>query len=138
FWGGVVPGNVSRLRELHVAGVYGFKAFLIDSGVPEFPPLSHPELIGAFSTLPELFAVHAEDPALVADLASSSRYRDFVDSRPPAAEVIAIEQLIAASQVTDTRVHILHLSAAQALPVIVSARAAGARVTAETCPHYLT
>src|SRR5690606_12441058 len=57
FWGGAVPGNVSQMRGLHEAGVYGFKAFLIDSGVSEFPPLSYPQLLDAFSTLPALFVV---------------------------------------------------------------------------------
>src|SRR5215468_6528306 len=36
FWGGAVPGNLGELAGLHRAGVFGFKAFLVDSGVPEF------------------------------------------------------------------------------------------------------
>ena len=38
---------------------------------------------------------------------------------------------------TGARVHILHLSSASAFGQIRAARAAGVRVTAETCPHYL-
>src|SRR5579875_3542979 len=41
FWGGSVPGNLGDLAALHEAGVFGFKSFTIDSGVPEFPPLDY-------------------------------------------------------------------------------------------------
>ena len=40
-------------------------------------------------------------------------------------------------QVT-TRVHVVHVSAAGVLPLLVAAAADGVRVSAETCPHYLT
>src|ERR1700744_4356614 len=39
FWGGAVPGNADQIAPLLDAGVIGFKCFLIDSGIPEFPPL---------------------------------------------------------------------------------------------------
>jgi allantoinase len=65
FWGGAVPGNAGDLEALHAAGVFGFKAFLVDSGVPEFPPLDVMELAAAMRAVDALFVVHAEDPALV-------------------------------------------------------------------------
>jgi allantoinase len=37
-----------------------------------------------------------------------------------------------------TRVHIVHHSSADALPLLRAARGAGLQITAETCPHYLT
>jgi allantoinase len=40
--------------------------------------------------------------------------------------------------VTGGHAHIVHLSSSDALPMIASARREGVRVTAETCPHYLT
>ena len=138
FWGGAVPGNVAELRPLHDAGVFGFKGFLIDSGVPEFLPLSAAELGEAFSTVDALFLVHAEDPQTVRPAQASSRYADFVASRPPEAEVRAVVTVLDAARRTGARVHILHLSAAEVLPVLAEAKAEGIRVTAETCPHYLT
>ena len=42
FWGGAVPGNAAELRPLHEAGVFGFKCFLLPSGVDEFPGLTEP------------------------------------------------------------------------------------------------
>jgi allantoinase len=136
FWGGAVPGNASALPALHEAGVFGFKSFLIDSGVPEFPPLDAAGLETAMRAVDSLFIVHAEDPALVTD--SAPLYPDFVASRPPAAEARAVETVIGLARRTGARAHILHLAAADALPLLAAAQRDGVRVTAETCPHYLT
>jgi allantoinase len=143
FWGGAVPGNLDSLRPLHEAGVFGFKCFLLDSGVPEFPPLTHFELADALRALREfdgLMIVHAED-AEVIDAAPPScgrRYRDFLASRPRRAENEAIKAVITLARRTGARVHILHLSSADALPLIAEAKADGLPITAETCPHYLS
>jgi allantoinase len=138
FWGGAVPGNTQALRPLHEAGVFGFKCFLIDSGVPEFPPLSTAELDEALFEVDALFLVHAEDPETVRPAEPSSRYADFVASRPHEAEVRAVATVLDAARRTGARVHILHLSSAHVLPLIADAKARGVRVTVETCPHYLT
>jgi allantoinase len=138
FWGGAIPGNAVDLPALHDAGVFGFKAFLADSGVPEFPPLDPVQLAAALHAVDALFVVHAEDPDHLQQAASSPAYRDFLASRPPAAEQAAVATAIDAARAAGARVHILHLSAAAALPLIAQAQADGVRVTAETCPHYLT
>ncbi|GAA0574270.1 allantoinase AllB [Paractinoplanes ferrugineus] len=138
FWGGAVPGNAGELPALHAAGVFGFKAFLADSGVPEFPPLSPAELATALATVDALFVVHAEDPDHLHDAVPSAAYTDFLASRPAEAEHAAIATAISAARAAGRRVHILHLSAAGALPLIAAAKADGVRVSAETCPHYLT
>jgi allantoinase len=138
FWGGAIPGNAGDLQALHDAGVFGFKAFLADSGVPEFPPVDAAGLAAALGAVDALFVIHAEDPHHLREAPTSPRYRDFLASRPPAAELAAVATAIGAARSTGARVHILHLSAASALPLIAAARAEGVRVTAETCPHYLT
>ena len=138
FWGGAVPGNAGELRALHEAGVFGFKCFLIDSGVPEFPPLDRDGLATALRAVDALFVVHAEDPARIASAPASRSYADFVASRPPAAEDSAIELALSSARSAGARVHILHLSAASALALLASAKSDGVRVTAETCPHYLS
>ncbi len=138
FWGGVIPGNRRELRGLHEAGVFGFKAFLADSGVPEFPPVDAVQLEEAMTTVDALFVVHAEDPGHLHEAPHSARYPEFEASRPESAELAAIGTAIAQARKTGRRVHILHLSAAGALPLIERARADCVRVTAETCPHYLT
>ena len=139
FWGGAVPGNQDALRSLHQAGVTGFKCFLIDSGVPEFPPLEPAGLrsvLGELAAMDALLIVHAEDAAEVK--ATSGRdYGSFLASRPPVAERRAIEKVIGAAAATGARAHIVHLSAAECVAMIAGAKAAGIRLTAETCPHYL-
>jgi allantoinase len=139
FWGGAVPGNEGSLLPLHRDGVIGFKCFLIDSGVPEFPPLDAPRLRAVLASLAEadaLLIVHAEDAAEVRP-ASGRDFGSFVASRPPAAERRAIETVIGAAAATGGRAHIVHLSAAECVAVIAGAKAAGIRLSAETCPHYL-
>jgi allantoinase len=139
FWGGVVPGSEAALRPLHDAGVIGFKCFLLESGVPEFPPLDVTGLRSVLGTLAELDAlliVHAEDAAEIKPV-SGSDYGAFVASRPPVAERRAIEKVISAAARTGARAHIVHLSAAECVAMIAGAKAAGIRLTAETCPHYL-
>jgi allantoinase len=139
FWGGAVPGNAGELAALHEAGVIGFKCFLLDSGVPEFPPLEVAELRSALGVLAPLGApliVHAEDPAEIKP-ASGRDYGGFVASRPPVAERRAIEKVIAAAAAAGGQVHIVHLSAAECVAMIAAAKAAGIQLTAETCPHYL-
>jgi allantoinase len=143
FWGGAVPASLGRLRELHEAGVFGFKCFLLDSGVPEFPALSAPQLEAALAEVAEfggLLIVHAEDAAVIAASPGqhSVRYADFLRSRPDEAEVAAVETVIEAARRTGGRAHVVHLSSAQALPALRAARADGVAVTVETCPHYLT
>ncbi|HWN31989.1 MAG TPA: allantoinase AllB [Pseudonocardia sp.] len=140
FWGGAVPGNLAELAPLHRAGVFGFKCFLLPSGVDEFPPLDRAGLAAALrevAALGALMIVHAEDPGLVT-AAAGRRYADFLASRPRAAEDTAIAGLLELAEQTGARVHVLHLSSADALPMIARAKAAGLPVSAETCPHYLT
>jgi allantoinase len=139
FWGGAVPGNEASLLPLHQAGVIGFKCFLLDSGVPEFPPLDAAGLrsvLGSLAAADALLIVHAEDAAEIGT-ASGRDFGAFVASRPPAAERRAIEKVVAAAAATGARAHIVHLSAAECVAMIAGAKAAGIRVSAETCPHYL-
>ncbi|MEU8050635.1 MULTISPECIES: allantoinase AllB [Micromonospora] len=137
FWGGVVPGNLGDLVALRRAGVFGFKAFLVDSGVPEFPPVDAGLLERALATVDALFVVHAEDPGSVRESPPSPRYADFVASRPPEAERSAVATVVAAARRAGARVHVLHLSSVAALAELAAARADGVRLTVETCPHYL-
>ncbi len=143
FWGGAVPGNGGELRGLHDAGVFGFKCFLLHSGVDEFPQLGVEELTEVLRRLRGFGAqliVHAEDSDVIdhAPSAGGDRYADFLASRPRGAENLAIAQVVELARWTGARVHILHLSSSDALPMIASARRDGVEITVETCPHYLT
>src|SRR5262249_56974818 len=125
------------------AGVFGFKAFLVDSGVPEFGHLDPAGLDAALAeiaALDALLIVHAEDAAVIAAAPGPAgrSYAGFLASRPPAAEDTAIARLLAAAGRHGARVHVLHLASASALPVIAAARAEGDPASAEACPHHLT
>lgn len=143
FWGGAVPENLGRLRELHDAGVFGFKCFLAPSGVDEFGHLDHAQLDAALDEIAAfdgLLIVHAEDPDVLHrhENAGGTSYADYVASRPPEAETAAIAHVIEGVRRTGARAHILHLSSAAALPELRAARADGLPITVETCPHYLS
>ncbi|MGA5516429.1 allantoinase AllB [Streptomyces pseudogriseolus] len=143
FWGGALPDNGADLRPLHEAGVFGFKAFLSPSGVDEFPHLDDEGLARALREIASfdgLLIVHAEDPRQLAGAPQRGgpRYADFLASRPRSAEDTAVARLLEQARRFDARVHVLHLSSADALPLLAEAKADGVRVTAETCPHYLT
>ncbi|MGZ4427266.1 MAG: allantoinase AllB [Nocardioidaceae bacterium] len=143
FWGGAVPGSLGGLRALHESGVFGFKCFLLHSGVDEFAPLDERQLARAMREIASfdgLLVVHAEDAHAIesAPPARGARYPDFLASRPPDAENLAVARVVELARRTGCRVHVLHLSSAAALPVLAAARRDGVPVTAETCPHYLT
>jgi allantoinase len=143
FWGGAVPNNLGQLRALHDAGVFGFKCFLLHSGVDEFPHLEPDQLelaLREVASFDALMIVHAEDSHAIdrAPQANGESYRRFLDSRPRGAENLAIAQVIELARWTGARAHILHLSSSDALPMIRSARHDGVRLTVETCPHYLS
>ena len=147
FWGGVVPGNTSELAPLWQAGVVGFKCFLVHSGVDEFPNVSEQDLCQALPELTRLGAVlivHAELPGPIEDASVRSqtssagrRYETFLSARPRKAENEAVELMIRLSREFGTRVHIVHHSSADALPMLQQAKATGVKITVETCPHYL-
>jgi allantoinase len=144
FWGGVVPGNVDDLEALADAGVRGFKCFLSPSGVDEFECVEEADLRKALPVLERLrrpLLAHAEWPAALKPLPATSdprAYATWLESRPPAAELEAIAILIALCREFRAPVHIVHLAAADAVPMLRAARAEGLPITVETCPHYLT
>ena len=144
FWGGAVPDDLGHLRELHDVGVFGFKCFLCPSGVDEFGSLGLEQLGAAAAEIAAfdgLLIVHAELPEPIEratrglEDADPFAYRTYLSSRPPEAEEEAIAAVAEASAATGCRTHVLHLSAATGLDDLASP---GARVSVETCPHYLT
>jgi len=142
FWGGAVPGSEGFAAALVRDGAFGMKVFLIDSGVPEFPPLDRDGLVAVMERAAALgvpVLVHAEDAAAVGSAPGPAGpgYGSFLRSRPAAAEVAAVAAVIGAARQTGAQAHVLHLSAADAVPLLAAARRDGVRVTAETCPHYL-
>ena len=157
FYGGIVPGNTAELKPLVKEGVRGFKGFLIDSGVEEFPAVSSQDVAAVFRELadePTTVMFHAEMiPPVTATVGDDvqwslppleptgplDRYQTFLDSRPSSFETYAILEILSSTHLAPTLpVHIVHLSAIEAIPMLRKARADGVRITAETCFHYLS
>ena len=145
FWGGLVQGNAEQAVALLDAGVWGLKAFLVDSGLADFSAARPEDLRAAMPILAARglpFLVHCEleteagvdPPARMNDPRS---YRDYLGSRPDEWEEHAIAQMIDLCRETGCRTHIVHLSSARALPMLRAAKSEGLPLTVETCPHYL-
>jgi allantoinase len=135
-WGGLVPGNLDRLEELAERGVAGFKAFMCDSGIDDFPAVDDDTLHAGMARAAALglpVAVHAERPARLASPRGTD-WRAWVASRPIEAELEAIETAIALAADTGCDLHIVHVSSAAGVELVAGADG----VTCETCPHYLT
>ena len=90
-----------------------------------------------------MLQVHCEDPVLLDHAVAAALQRGdtlprhHAASRPPYVEAVATARALAFARATESPVHIVHLSSAAALDEVRRARAAGVRVSAETCPHYL-
>ena len=145
-WGGLVPGNVARLAELAERGVVGFKAFMCASGVDDFPRADDETLRAGMREAARLglpVAVHAEDEELTARLVRRAQaegrrgMRDFLASRPVAAELEAVGRALALAEETGCSVHVVHVSSGRGVALVAEARARGVDATCETCPHYL-
>ena len=145
-WGGLVPGDLSRLDELAASGVIGFKAFMSASGTPEFAAADDLTLYEGMARAARLnlpVAVHAESEALTAALAARAvaagrlSARDYLESRPVVAELEAIQRALLFAAETGCRLHIVHVSCGRGVALVSEARARGVDVTCETCPHYL-
>ena len=141
FWGGVVPGNAGSLEGLARAGALGCKAFLIDSGIDDFPHVTDRDLRQAMprlrdAGLPLLAHAELERPVRTPSFPHGD-YHHWLCSRPKQWEDVAIALLVDLCRETRCPVHVVHLSSATAIPIIRAARDEGLKVTVETCPHYL-
>ena len=145
-WGGLTPDTLGTLPELADRGAVGVKAFMSDSGLPEFPAtddLSLYEGMQIAAGLGLLVAVHAESEALTRALtrriraAGGTSVRDYLRSRPVLAEVEAIQRACLLAAETGARLHVVHVSSGRGALAVAEARARGVDVTCETCLHYL-
>ena len=138
FWGGLIPGSEDQIGPMAVEGVCGFKSFLVESGVDEFPSVSPEQLAGALPVMRELGVpslVHAEDPARILRLSGDPTvYRSYLETRPADGEAAAVRTVADLARVTGARVHVLHVSSAEAMQAVADGPES---LSGETCPHYL-
>ena len=158
--GAELSDNAADLVPLVNAGVRGFKCFMIESGVDEFPaPWRMPILCvpcrlcamkRPLSCSTRKRTALATTTAVPARRQSKSKSADekqldpatydaFLTSRPDDMELAAIRTVIKLSATApELPLHIVHLASAEALPTIAAAQAAGVPLSVETCFHYLT
>ncbi|MFT4036226.1 MAG: allantoinase AllB [Patulibacter sp.] len=143
-WAGAVGGRLDELPAMLAAGVPGAKAFMIDSGVVEFPALTTDDgLADAMRILAAAgrpLLIHAEDAEVAAKTpitTGSHRYAELLDARPPTVESTAIDRIAALARQTGAQVHVVHVSSAEGVAAVARAQRDGTRMTAESCPHYL-
>jgi allantoinase len=142
-WGGLVPASVGAMADMADAGVIGFKAFMCNSGLPEFPRADDGTLYEGMREAARLklpVAVHAESEELTSCFAQRMKgrsARDFCCARPVVAELDAIQRALLFAEETGARLHIVHISSGRGVAMAAAAQARGVDVSIETCPHYL-
>jgi allantoinase len=143
FYGGVVPGNKNELEGLINGGILGLKAFLTHSGIDEFPNVMEDDLnavmpLIATHNLPLLAHCELSDDDFEDALNKQpTSYKAYLASRPKEWENEAVSMMINLCRKHDCKTHIVHVSSAEALPLIKSAKEEGLPLTAETCAHYI-
>jgi len=144
-WGGLVSGNLEQLDELAERGVIGYKAFMSNSGIADFPAVDDLALYEGMTRVAKLgriVEVHAENDQITGELArraiaaGRTGIRDYLTSRPVIAELEAIERAILFASETGCPLHIVHVSSGRGVSLVVEAQARGVNVSCETCPHY--
>ena len=146
-WGmyaGLIPGNANDLPALIDAGILGVKAFLVDSGLDEFPKTSENDLRAGMPAI----AAHGIPLLVHCELTGSQEhqlsandprsYQQYLLSRPARWEHDAIDLMVRLCREFQCRVHVVHLSSAAAVAALRQARSSGLPITVETCPHYLS
>lgn len=142
---GYVRESFESLEELTYRGCVGLKLYMSETtGISEFP--EDWEVLTVLRRCSELglrVGVHAEDGKMVRALRESLRASGrsdplaHLECRPIEAEVLAISKVLTAAWLTGARLHVFHLTSAPSVELAESFRALGAKVTLETCPHYL-
>lgn len=144
-WGGLVDNNLADLAALHEEGVIGYKAFASNSGV-DFARINDDLLYAGLlemRNLGNLIGLHAENESVTAYLGDQMRKAGRTDraswyeSRPPESELETVRRACYWAQATGGNLHIVHISIADGIRAVTKARRHAARVTSETCPHYL-
>ncbi len=142
FYGGLIHGNSDKMKELIENGVTGIKAFMINSGIDEFPFAREEDLREAMEIIskyeiPLLVHAELESPLLLSKDHDPCSFKSFLINRPTKWETNAIKLLIELSREYSCHVHIVHVSSGESISLIEKAKKEGLKITAETCPHYL-
>lgn len=145
FWGGLVSYNLNNLEELNNCGVLAFKCFFapVSADYTSLDTGKIREAMKIIKSFNGLAAFHCEDYSIIKyeeeKAISKNRVsaKDFLNTRPVIAELLAVRAIISLAEEIGTKVHICHVSHPLVAEEIKLAKKAGVKITAETCPHYL-
>lgn len=148
-WGGMTGNNVQNKAELAQMskGIIGWKAFMSDSGIDDFPYVAPEQLKQAMKIAADqnkILALHAESQEDIQNLTTfykiqynMNERKAFLASRPIAAEEQAVISALELAAKYGTAIHFVHISSSKVVERIQQAKKSGINVTVETCPHYL-
>ncbi|MGI4787331.1 MAG: dihydroorotase, partial [Janthinobacterium lividum] len=134
---GLLNTDLTEMADLKDAGIVGI-------GDDAYPVQSSSFLQRAMqycSMLDLPFIAHCEDKDLTGDGVMNEGYVSTVlglKGIPRTAENIGTSRNIMLAQATGCRLHILHVSTKESVEIIRHAKKLGARITAETCPQYVS
>ncbi|SDI55794.1 allantoinase AllB [Natribacillus halophilus] len=154
------PLNRADFVDMHRKGVIGFKYFwgygihretfqlyynVSEDSEEIIQPYDDGEVYAMMKEVAntgQLFAVHAENHELIRRLGEEKdpdddSYQALLASRPGVAEQLTVETGLTLAKAAGVHFHVLHVSAAESVAAVRRAKAAGQRVSVETCPHYL-
>ena len=138
--------TLEQIAGLAAAGACGYKMSLFNTDPIRFPIVPDPFLLEAFRRVARTglhAGVHAENDPIVQELVRECRAagrtspRDHCRSRPPISEIEATLRACEFARETGVRLHVHHVSLPRCIEIVQRYRREGARITAETCPHYL-
>ena len=134
--------NLANIPAICELGVRSFKTFTCKPYYADDHTLM--SLMLETSMNHSILDVHAEDEEVANEnlrrLQAAGRKDPMAHAewKPNLAEQVAVQKLIRLAREIMARIHISHLSTAEAVAAIRKAKRNGVKISAETCPHYLT
>jgi dihydropyrimidinase len=136
------PETLAQIPGLSEKGINSYKLYTTYEGMK----LSYEEISLVMKSIAAsggICMVHAEDDSIIQSAVSalvkegklSSKWFPF--SRPPEAEIKAVEECIQLAGESGVILYLVHLSTGKAVEAVINARATGLQVVAESCPQYL-
>ncbi|HYW22813.1 MAG TPA: amidohydrolase family protein [Terriglobales bacterium] len=138
--------GIEAIPELLAAGPLAFKLSLYETDAHRFPRIADGDLLGAFEALADAglpVVLHAELQEIVDRLVARGLAAGEDDpgahgrSRPVVSETAAVAKALELACWSGARIHVAHVTHPHGFRLIEYYRGLGARVSGETCAHYL-
>ncbi|MCL6457226.1 MAG: amidohydrolase family protein [Gorillibacterium sp.] len=135
-----------HIRQLAEAGICGFKVSMFNTDSFRFPRIDDGQLLDSFAVIAETgcpVGVHAESDEIVRRYLDKYKDRGTNPyahgwSRPKVSESTAVLTAMELAYETGVKLHLYHCTYPRIFQLAEFFRSQGARITAETCTHYLT